>query len=162
MVMMSSPGYLEPSLAQRVVGKGFSQAGVRVGIDLCVIADVAESLRQFGDGYRRRVYTNGELEYCSAEPALEAQRLAARFAAKEATLKVLRPRGWWPDWRTIEVSRHPDGWCELQLVGAAACLAAEREIVALSVSLTHEGPLAAAVVVGQLDGALLNSVGRSR
>jgi holo-[acyl-carrier protein] synthase len=162
MVMMSSPAYLEPSVAQRVVRTDLSPANVQVGVDLCLIADVAESLRQFGDRYRRRVYTDGELEYCSAEPALEPQRLAARFAAKEATLKVLRPRGWWPNWRTIDVRRHPDGWCELQLTGAAACLAAERGIIALSVSLTHEGPMAAAVVVGQLDGPRFSGVGRSR
>jgi len=137
-------------------------ATLQVGVDLCSVADVAESIRLFGDRYRRRVYTDGELGYCSAVPALEAQRLAARFAAKEATLKVLQPAGWWPDWRTIDVRRHADGWCELHLTGAAAGLAVERGIAALSVSLTHEGGLAAAVVVAQLDRPRLRRVRRSR
>jgi len=159
---MSSPACLVSSGVRRFVGTDLLPTTVQVGVDICAVADVAESLREFGDRYRRRVYTDGELEYCSAQPALEPQRLAARFAAKEATVKVLRPRGWWPDWRTIDVRRHADGWCELQLTGAAASLAAERGIVALSVSLTHEGPLAAAVVMAQLDGPWLSGVGRSR
>src|SRR5579862_7801583 len=105
---------------------------VRVGVDICLVADVADSVRWFGDRYRRRIYTDGELEYCSAQPALEAERLAARFAAKEATVKVLRPPlASWPEWRAIEVRRQPDGWCSLHLTGSAATLAAEAGIASL-------------------------------
>ena len=35
---------------------------------------------------------------------------AARFAAKEATIKVLRPVGHQPDWRSVEVRRDAGGW----------------------------------------------------
>jgi len=161
MVPMSGPVCPAPSDVGGAVAEELPPAAVRVGVDLCLVADVAESLCRFGDRYRQRVYTDGELEYCSAKPALEAQRLAARFAAKEATVKVLRPSGWWPEWRTIDVRRHADGWCELHLAGAAATLAAERGIAALSVSLTHEGPFAAAVVVAQLHRTRLSEVGGS-
>ena len=162
MVVMWGPVSPAPSGVRGVVGLELLPATVRVGVDICLVADVADSVRCFGDRYRRRIYTDGELEYCSAQPTLEAERLAARFAAKEATLKVLRPNGWWPEWRAIEVRRHPDGWCELHLTGAAATLARERDIAALSVSLTHEGPLAAAVVVAQLHPSRLSAAGRSR
>ncbi|MGO9874128.1 MAG: holo-ACP synthase [Acidimicrobiia bacterium] len=123
---------------------------IRVGTDLCSVEQVAESVATFGDRYLRRVYTEQELEYCGQDPALSAERLAARFAAKEATMKVLRPRDTRPDWRTIEVRRDPGGWCELALAGSAAQLAHDAGIDSLSVSLSHEAGMANAVVIATL------------
>jgi holo-[acyl-carrier protein] synthase len=123
------------------------RASIRVGTDLCSVDDVAESVATFGDRYLQRVYTDDELEYCGRDPARSAERLAARFAAKEATLKVLRPIDARPEWRSIEVRRDPSGWCELSLTGSAAALAREAGITSLAVSLSHEGGLANAVVV---------------
>jgi holo-[acyl-carrier protein] synthase len=114
---------------------------------------VAKSVERFGARYLRRVYTEGELAYCMEEPSRSAERLAARFAAKEATVKVLRPRHWWPDWRTIEVRRDPCGWCELVLTGSAADLAEEAGILSLAVSVSHEGAMASAVVMAQMSTA---------
>ena len=127
-----------------------SSAPVRVGIDLCSVREVAESIERFGDRYLRRVYTEHELEYCGQDPARSAERFAARFAAKEATVKVLRPRDSWPDWRSIEVRRDPGGWCELSLTGTAARLARDADIGSLALSLSHDGGMANAVVVATL------------
>jgi len=129
---------------------GRPSPALRVGTDLCSVEQVAESVATFGDRYLHRVYTDAELEYCGRDPALSAERLAARFAAKEATLKVLRPRDARPDWRTIEVRRNPEGWCELALTGTAARLAHEAAIGSLSVSLSHESGMANAVVIATM------------
>lgn len=75
--------------------------------------------------------------------------LAARFAAKEAVVKVLRPSADRPEWRSIEVHRMAAGWCEIRLTGRAAALAEAEGITEFAVSLTHEPPVAAAVVVGR-------------
>ena len=131
-------------------GDNLRQPGVRVGTDLCSAHDVAESVEHFGDRYLRRIYTDEELEYCASDPQLSAERLAARFAAKEATVKVLRPTGARPDWRSIEVRRDPGGWCEITLTGLAAELAREADISSLAVSLSHDNGLANAVVVATI------------
>ncbi len=65
-------------------------------------------------------------------------------------MKVLRPHDSRPDWRTIEVRRDPEGWCELELTGSAARLASEAAIGSLSVSLSHEAGMATAFVVATL------------
>ncbi len=122
-------------------------APIRVGTDLCSVGEVAASIATFGDRYLSRVYTAHELEYCGSDPELSTRRLAARFAAKEAVVKVLRPREARPDWRSIEVRRDPAGWCELSLTGTAARLAREAAIGSLSVSMSHEGEMANAVVI---------------
>lgn len=137
---------------------------VRVGVDLADVEEVARSIEQFGDRYVHRVFTPHEIACCRTEVGrstgaaggsppsgtvlgYSAESLAARFAAKEATIKVLRPGGVRPDWRSIEVHRLTGGWCELRLSGLAAALADEGGIVQLAVSMTHEGTMAAAVVV---------------
>jgi holo-[acyl-carrier protein] synthase len=122
-------------------------AAVRVGADVVVIHQVAESVDRFGARYLERVYTQHELSSCSGSPASRTASLAARFAAKEAAIKVLRPTGHQPDWRSLEVRRHSGGWCTMALHGHAAALAEQAGISELAVSLTHEGDMAAAVVV---------------
>lgn len=127
---------------------------MRVGLDLVDVAEVAASVQRFGDRYVARVYTDHEIE-CCRRPARSGtsetyamDSLAARFAAKEAALKVLRPVGARPAWRSIELRQMTGGWCEIHLSGSAADLAAEAGIDGLAVSLSHEASLAAAVVVG--------------
>jgi holo-[acyl-carrier protein] synthase len=120
---------------------------IRVGADVVSVHQVAESVEHFGDRYLGRVFTEHELSSCVGSPEARAASLAARFAAKEATIKVLRPAGHQPDWRSLEVHRHAGGWCSMTLTGYAATLADEAGIDDLSVSLTHEGDIAAAVVV---------------
>ncbi len=143
--------------SRRRVGSGRSgPPSVRVGVDLVPVGDVADSVERFGARYLDRVFTPHEVDCCrradartGRAPGYSAESLAARFAAKEATLKVLRPDGWRPDWRSIEVRSTPGGWCEIHLSGQAAVLAAEAGIGELEVSLTHETMVAVAVVVGR-------------
>jgi holo-[acyl-carrier protein] synthase len=134
---------------------GDPQHRYRVGVDLVAVADVAASVAQFGDRYLQRIFTPHEVASCRLTggqpglgPAYSFDSLAARFAAKEATVKVLRPVGARPEWRTIEVRRRGSGWVEIRLTGRAAELAIGAGIEQFAVSLTHEASMAAAVVVG--------------
>lgn len=124
-----------------------SESEYAVGVDLVDIAEVARSVKRFGDRYLRRVFTEHELSCCTGAPETAAASLAARFAAKEATLKVLEPHDARPDWRSIEVVRMANGACKIRLRGAAARLAVERGLGPFALSMTHEAGLAAAVVI---------------
>jgi holo-[acyl-carrier protein] synthase len=124
-----------------------SDGRVRVGIDLAAVAEVADSIARYGDRYLRRIFTPAEVADCAGAPDVRAARLAARFAAKEAVLKVLRPTVDVPAWTEIEVRRTPDGWCRLELHGSAARIATEAGLDGWSVSLTHETAVAAAVAM---------------
>jgi len=121
-------------------------ATVRVGVDVATVADVQASLSRFGDRYLARVFTQHERESCTGPPPVRASSLAARFAAKEATMKVLRVAEEAVTWRDIEVQSGPSGACELRLSGEAARLADTVGAQSWSVSLTHEGGLALAIV----------------
>ncbi len=99
---------------------------VDVGIDLVSVRRVEESLARFGDRFLRRVFTEGEIAYATSAPALAGERLAARFAAKEATIKALglAEQGVGIGWRQIEIEREPSGKCRVVLHGAARAAAA--------------------------------------
>jgi holo-[acyl-carrier protein] synthase len=123
---------------------------VRTGTDLTSVAEVETTIARFGDRYLHRVFTDHELASAQGTPHVVASSLAARFAAKEATMKVLRPSGLSDqavDWRSIEVRRHESGWCSLHLTGTAQALADAAGVRDISVSLSHEGEMATAVVV---------------
>lgn len=120
----------------------------RLGIDLVAVEEVAEAVARHGDRYLRRIYTDHELASCQGANGRRMESLAARFAAKEAALKVLRPVGARPPWRDIEVRRGANGACELKLYGSAASAASAQGLQELSVSLTHHAGLAVAAVVG--------------
>jgi holo-[acyl-carrier protein] synthase len=124
-----------------------TSTAIRVGADVVAVHQVAASVDRFGARYLERIYTEHERSCCSGSPSVEAASLAARFAAKEATIKVLRPVGHQPEWKSMEVRRHPEGWCTMALSGHAAALADEAGIAEVAVSLTHEGDVAAAVAV---------------
>jgi holo-[acyl-carrier protein] synthase len=116
-----------------------------VGMDLIDTDEVRESLRLHGDRYLARVYTEREARECGRN----LRRLAGRFAAKEATMKVLRAGDEPLPWRCIDVHSGPDGALAIELSCEAAALAHRRGIGELSVSVTHRRSLAAALVLAR-------------
>ena len=121
--------------------------GYRVGIDLTDVSQVADAVARFGGRYLNRLYTTHELACARRGTTFDPQSLAARFAAKEATIKVLRPTGAQPPWTSIELRRLPTGACEIALSGPAAAMARSEGITSLAVSVTHEATMAASVVI---------------
>lgn len=92
-----------------------------------------------------RLFTEGERAYGNRflDPA---PRLAARFAAKEATMKALGVGLGAFGFHDVEVYNEPSGAPGLRLTGKAAALAGSRGVTSFRVSLTHTGTVAEAVV----------------
>lgn len=118
-----------------------------MGTDLVQVSRIAESIATFGEKFTRRLFTEHEIAYATSSESLQSARFAARFAAKEATIKALNLAQVGLDWKQIEVLRDDDGHCTLALHGVARDAAARARIQELSVSLSHDGDYASAVVV---------------
>ena len=114
------------------------------GIDLIEIERIERALER-RPALAGRIFTERELEAANARPH-PARHLAARFAAKEATLKALGLGGL--RLHEVEVEGGKDSPPTLRLSGSAERAAAARG-VELDVSLTHSRELAAAVVVAR-------------
>ena len=90
-----------------------------VGVDVVTVDEVEDALARFGDRYLRRIFTDHEVACATGGGRERARHLAARFAAKEATMKALGPGDWLPAWRSIEVRQEESGRCSLRLSGHA-------------------------------------------
>lgn len=120
---------------------------VGLGLDLTEISRIAALLDRWGDRFARRVFTEREREFANrrAEPA---RHLAARFAAKEAALKALAvPAGL--RWHEMEVTGGGDRPPALELSGRAREAADRLGIVRVHITLSHDGDIAAAVVIAE-------------
>lgn len=120
---------------------------VGTGIDISEVPRIAESIERFGERFLRRVFTDGEIQYCDSK-ANRVERYASRFAAKEAAMKALGT-GWSRGvrWRDIEVFRQPGSRPTLRFHGKAGEMAARLKAKNVSLSLSHTPELAIASVI---------------
>ena len=125
---------------------------VGTGIDVAEVPRIAHALERFGDRFLQRVYTETERRYALRKKN-PAERLAARFAAKEAGMKALGTgltRG--VRWRDLEVINLPSGRPTLQLHGVAAQIAQKLGVTQISLSITHSRDIAMAHVIMEANG----------
>jgi holo-[acyl-carrier protein] synthase len=120
---------------------------VGTGIDIAEVPRIREAIERHGERFLRRIYTEGEIQYCESK-ANRVERYAARFAAKEAGMKAIGT-GWnhGVRWRDIEVARKPGGRPTLLLHGKAAEFAAKLGATNFVLSLTHTSEQAMAQVI---------------
>jgi holo-[acyl-carrier protein] synthase len=118
---------------------------IGIGIDTVEVDRFRRALEK-RPGIADRLFTPAEQAYGRVALA-PAERLAARFAAKEAVMKALGVGLGAFAFRDVEVVKAPSGAPSLSLTGKAAELAARRGVTSWHVSLTHSGLVAEAVAV---------------
>lgn len=117
---------------------------IRIGCDVHPISEIAESIELFGERYLGRVFT--PVERAQTEGPMALERLAGRFAAKEAVLKVLQvPSTTAVPWHSIEVRTGRNGVPYVVLSGTAQAMAQSQGISRVDISLSHDGGIAMAV-----------------
>jgi holo-[acyl-carrier protein] synthase len=114
-------------------------------MDIVDVDDVKDSVARYGDRYLRRVFSPRELSACGN--GADMRRLAAHFAAKEATFKALSTQDEPIDWRSVEVHLGVSGNTTVELSGPAQRLAMNAGIVRLAASVGTTRRHATAVVV---------------
>jgi holo-[acyl-carrier protein] synthase len=117
------------------------------GIDLVDESRIEKLMKRHGGRFAERVFTSAERHY-SQKHRQPSERLAGRFAVKEAVMKMLGA-GWGGGiaWTDIETVNDPAGRPEVRLSGKTAQLARQMGIEQISVSITHTRGLAIASVV---------------
>src|SRR5271165_3448690 len=120
-----------------------------MGVDLAEVPRIRSAVERHGQHFLERVYTKRELAYVDRRGAVNRfERLAARFAAKEAGMKAIGT-GWrrGVGWQDFEVSNLSSGRPTLLLHGVAEKVAAELGVRNVVLSLTHTAEQAMAVVI---------------
>ncbi len=123
-----------------------------IGMDVVEVGRIARLLDGPGaqaERFLARCFTPAERVFCDARRD-RASGYAGRFAAKEAAVKALEaPRG--VTWHDVEVTRAEGRAPALVLAGQARAAAARLGVARLHLTITHDGGVAAAMVV--LEGA---------
>ncbi len=123
---------------------------VAIGVDTIEVERIRNAVDhpRTGDRFRARVYTPDEVAYC-VQRRRYVESFAARFAAKEATMKVLGIGfGDGIAWQEIEVVRGK-GRPTIVVHGRAHQRAAEIGVARWHLSLTHTETHAIAFVIGE-------------
>ncbi|MDP9332226.1 MAG: holo-ACP synthase [Actinomycetota bacterium] len=118
-----------------------------LGVDVVDIEDFTNDLDADPSVFLASVFLDSEVLECDGQP----DRLATRFAAKEATLKALGTGARGIGMTDVEVCTAPEGAPFVRLTPAAALVAERAGIRDLHVSVTRDAGLAIAVVVGTID-----------
>jgi holo-[acyl-carrier protein] synthase len=121
-----------------------------IGVDLAQIGRMRQIVEKWDERFLRRVFTDEELAYCRRRRD-PIPHLAARFAAKEATLKALGTGlSMGVSWREMEVRRERGQAPTMVLTGRCRDIAASKGGSDVLLSLTHEGDyaLAQAMLIG--------------
>jgi len=123
---------------------------IGLGLDIARVDRIEEFLARYGDRFVERVCTPREqIEAAKyAHPQAKANHIAGRIAAKEAAAKALGT-GFTGGvgWKCFEVAREPSGCPTLRATGAAAQKMSQRGVSNIMLSISHDGGMAAAVVV---------------
>ena len=117
-----------------------------IGIDLVDIERIVAVLGKHPDRFRRRVLTDAEQRYCGRR----VERIAGRWAAKEAVSKVLGLGVRGVGWREIEVLPNRAGAPQVTLHARAAARALTLGLEEVTVSISHEHKMAVAVAIAHL------------
>jgi holo-[acyl-carrier protein] synthase len=117
------------------------------GIDLVDCPRIEQMVERHGERFLKRVFTASERAYAEASRNT-VEKLAGRFAAKEAILKLVGT-GWRGKiaWTDIEVTNNPAGQPEVTLTGEVEEIATRLGIGHISISITHTANFAIASAV---------------
>ncbi len=118
---------------------------VGVGTDLVEVDRLRTALERT-PGLSRRLFTPAEQARCARNKD-PVPHLAARFAAKEATMKALGKGMSAMAFTDIEVVTDAAGAPSLRVAGRARQVADGLGVTSWSVSLTHDGGMAHAIVL---------------
>ena len=117
---------------------------VGIGVDIVEVERLEKTVTRFGNRFLNRVFTEQEIAY-SMSKTHSCQKLASRFAAKEAAFKALGTGV--TNWREAETTIEPSGKPNLNLHGQAADHARSLGVVRSHISASDTEHHAVAVVV---------------
>ena len=114
-----------------------------IGIDIIETERIESAIKRWDKHFLNRIYTGAELNICQGR----IQSLAARFAGKEAVMKVLGTGAKGIGWQEIEILADAQGKPLVQLHGKAREKAKELNLSEICISLSDTKQYAVAAAI---------------
>ena len=120
-----------------------------VGTDIIEVARIKKLIKEKGDKFLNRIYTQKEIEYCDSQ-AEPAKHFAARFSVKEAVLKCFGTgMSGGILWKDIEVDKLESGQPILNLYGKGGEIFDQLNLKHIHISITHDKSYAVAHAIAE-------------
>lgn len=117
-----------------------------IGVDLVDVRRMEAVIFRWQERFLRRIFTETEIRYCNNKKN-PAQRFATRYAAKEAFIKALYPKGIGGiSMREIEINQG-DGRPTVRVYGKVKEFAEEVGIKTIHLMVSHDGDYGVANVI---------------
>ncbi len=116
---------------------------ITCGTDIIEIERIKESIKDLGEKFLNRIYTQKEIEYCENKKGQKYQHYAARFAAKEAIFKAISKKlkdKYEIGWKDMEILNDEQGRPQVKIKGV------QRENIDISISHCREYAVAMVVM----------------
>ncbi|MBE5805543.1 MAG: holo-[acyl-carrier-protein] synthase [Clostridiales bacterium] len=127
---------------------------IKTGIDIIEVKRIKESIELYGEKFLERIYTKNEIEYCEKKNVKKYESYAARFAAKEATLKAISEminNKFDISWTEIEIINSENGKPRVELSESLIEKLNIKSEINIEISLSHIEETAIASVVLYVD-----------
>ena len=100
-----------------------------VGNDIIEVSRIKKLIKEKGDKFLNRIYTQREIDYCESKGPNKYQHYAGRFAAKEAIIKAWKTTNY--NFKKIEIINDKDGVPKVEI------LTKYNNIFTIEVSISH-------------------------
>ena len=123
---------------------------IRQGTDITNVRRIQKTIERHGDPFLNRIFTSAERSYCESK-RMKYEHYAARFAAKEAVMKVVEVKK--KDrlrFREIEVKRRATGKPHVYLSPQTQKRFGLPKKYQMELSMAHERDFAIATVIMML------------
>lgn len=127
---------------------------IKTGIDIIEVKRIKESIELYGQKFLERIYTKNEIEYCEKKNVKKYESYAARFAAKEATLKAISEminNKFDISWTEIEIINSENGRPRVELSESLIEKLNIKSEINIEISISHIEETAIASVVLYVD-----------
>jgi len=119
---------------------------IGIGVDIVDVRRMEGIIFRWQDRFLRRIFTDTEVHYCNNKKN-PAQRFATRYAAKEAFVKAMYPKGMeGVSLRDIEIAQK-EGRPYVHLFGPVKDFSEKLGVKKIHLMLSHDGDYGIANVV---------------
>ena len=121
-----------------------------IGTDIIEVKRIADIMEKYGEQFKRRIFTETEIEYCEQFGDTKFLHYSARFAAKESFSKAIGTgitKGF--KFKEIGIRNMPGGKPVVELAGG---LLEKYSSAKLHISLSHTEENAIAYLIMETDG----------
>ena len=108
---------------------------ISCGTDIIEIGRIRDSIEDLGEKFLKRVFTDGEIEYCESKKGQKYQHYAGRFAAKEAAFKAISSKlddKYSVCWKDFEVVNDKQGRPQISILNVNT-----EKIESIDISISH-------------------------